>query len=111
MSQVNRSHTTKNRPPAPQVIDRVSAAATTVNTVVNDAATKSGLAQKVAQNPYGVTAAALAIGYIAGGGLFTRTTARLFAFGAELSRVPAVRSRMMEVFEGMLDSLVRSRGR
>ena len=106
MSQVNRSHPSKNRSPAPQVIDRVASAASSVSSVVNEAATKSGLAERVAQNPYGVTAAALAVGYIAGGGLFTRSTARLFAFAAELSRVPMVRTHVLELFEGVLDSVV-----
>ncbi len=85
---------------------RVSAAATTVNSAVNSAAKKSGLAERVAENPYGLAAAALAIGYLAGGGLFTRSTARLVTFGAEISRVPMVRERLLELLEEGLESVI-----
>ena len=40
-------------------------------------AVRDSLAEKVLENPYGMLAAAFAVGYVAAGGLFTKTTARM----------------------------------
>ena len=109
MSQVHRRERSTKEPqplPAPAVAERAASAAKTVNAAVNGAANRLGLAQQVAKNPYGVAAAALAIGYFLGGGLFTRTTARLIQFGAHLSTLPIVRNRFAEIAERAVDVVI-----
>ena len=86
--------------------DRVASAAKTVNAAVNDAASRVGLVDLVEKSPYAVAAAALAVGYIAGGGLFTRTTVRLVELGAQLSTLPVIRNRFFEVAERAVDAVI-----
>jgi hypothetical protein len=54
----------------------------------------SDVSQRVQEHPYGTLAAALGVGYVLGGGLFTRLTARLAKLGAlvgaELVALPLV---------------------
>lgn len=109
MSQVHRRERGTGEPqpmPAPAVAERAASAAKSVNAAVNSAANRLGLADQVAKNPYGVAAAALAIGYFVGGGLFTRTTARLIQFGAHLSTLPVIRNRFLEVAERAVDVVI-----
>ncbi len=92
--------------PAPAVKERAASAAKSVNAAVNNAADRLGLAERVAKNPYGLAAVALAVGYFAGGGLFTRTTARLIQFAAHLSTVPVVRTQLFEMAERAVDVVI-----
>lgn len=92
--------------PAPAVAERAASAAKTVNAAVNNVADRIGLAEQVTRNPYGLAAAALAFGYFVGGGLFTRTTARLIRFGVQLTTLPIVRDRLFEVAERAVDVVI-----
>src|SRR6185503_14197804 len=53
------------------------------------------------RHPYGTVAAALGIGYVLGGGLFTRLTARLLGFGVRvglrLAVVPVLKEQIVEL--------------
>lgn len=51
------------------------------------------------ERPYVAIGASAALGYILGGGLFTRTTSRLVGVGAQLATWPAVQQRLLEVVE------------
>ena len=51
------------------------------------------------ERPFAAIGAGAALGYVLGGGLFTRTTSRLVAVGAQLSTWPSVRARLLEVVE------------
>lgn len=76
------------------------------NSALNGVADAVGLTEKVEQSPYGMVAAALGVGYVLGGGLFTPTTMRILRLGAKLAAIPAVRDRLLDVAEAAVDGLV-----
>lgn len=76
------------------------------NSALNGVSDAVGLTEKVEQSPYGMVAAALGVGYVLGGGLFTPTTMRLLRLGAKLAAIPAVRDRLLDVAEATVDGLV-----
>jgi len=54
---------------------------------------------RLQRNPYGMLAGALAIGFVLGGGLFTRLTARIVAVGLRLgvmALLPAIQQKIVE---------------
>jgi hypothetical protein len=69
-------------------------------------AVRDSLADKVIENPYGMLAAAFAIGYVAGGGLFTKTTARMIQLGARLAMIPQVRDPLLDMAEQAIDGVL-----
>lgn len=73
---------------------------------LNEVARATGLDAKVERHPYGMLGAALGVGYVLGGGLFTPLTARLVAMGVKLARVPAVQEKLLGVAEAALDGLL-----
>jgi len=81
-------------------------AAKNAGSAVDSAAESVGLSERVAEMPYGMVAAALAVGYVAGGGLFTPTTARLVQLGVKLTTVPFIRNQLLDVAESAVDGLL-----
>jgi hypothetical protein len=69
-------------------------------------AVHQGLSEKVLDNPYGMLAAAFAVGYVAGGGLFTKTTARAVQLAARLAMIPQVRDPLLDMAEQAIDGLL-----
>ena len=69
-------------------------------------AVHESLAERVAANPYGMLAAAFAVGYVAGGGLFTKTTARMIQMGARLAMIPQVRDPLLDMAEKAIDGVL-----
>ncbi|MBK7863325.1 MAG: hypothetical protein IPJ65_32940 [Archangiaceae bacterium] len=69
-------------------------------------AVRDGLAERVAANPYGALAAAFAVGYVTGGGLFTKTTARVIQLGARLAMIPQVREPLLDLAEQAIDGML-----
>jgi cell division septum initiation protein DivIVA len=61
---------------------------------------------RVKKNPYGMVATAFGIGYVLGGGLFSRTTSRALGLAARLAAVPAVRDQLIEAAEAVLDGVL-----
>jgi hypothetical protein len=106
------SDETVNPQPAPDAepetasVEGLKRVARTASSALNGLADAAGLTPKVEQNPYGMVAAALGIGYVVGGGLFTPTSARLVRMGLKLAAVPAVRDRLLDVAEAALDGLL-----
>src|SRR5688572_18325490 len=49
---------------------------------------------RIERNPYGTLLAAAGVGYILGGGLFTRATGRILGVAARLMLVPLVRAEL-----------------
>ncbi|MBL8954081.1 MAG: hypothetical protein JNK82_25115 [Myxococcaceae bacterium] len=73
-------------------------------------AVTSGITDKVIENPYGMLAAAFAVGYVVGGGLFTKTTARVVQLGARLAMIPQVREPLLDLAEQALDGILQNKG-
>jgi hypothetical protein len=78
------------------------------NRALNGAAGATGLSEKVDQHPYQMLGAALGVGYVLGGGLFTATTARLVRLGFKLAGVPAIQEKLLDVAEIALDGWLAS---
>jgi hypothetical protein len=48
------------------------------------------LEERVARNPYGMVAAAIGVGFVLGGGLFTRLTGRMVGVGVRIGLTSAL---------------------
>ena len=57
---------------------------------------------RVERNPYLMVAAAVGVGYVLGGGLFTRTTGRLLRLGVRLAALPMVKDELIGMAEAAL---------
>ncbi len=64
------------------------------------------LTARVEKNPYGMVAAALGVGYVLGGGLFTPTTSRLLRLSLKLAALPLVRDELMGLAEAAVDGVL-----
>jgi len=71
---------------------------------VSELTSSLDLTGRVQRNPYGMMAAALGIGYVLGGGLFTPLTARILRLGFRLAAIPLVKEELVGMAEGALDS-------
>ncbi|MFY0530402.1 hypothetical protein ACN28I_46935 [Archangium gephyra] len=60
---------------------------------------------RVDRNPYLMMAAALGVGYVLGGGLFTRTTGRLLRLGVRLAALPMVKDELIGMAEAALSGI------
>lgn len=83
----------------------------TANSALNGVADAVGLTEKVEASPYGMVAAALGLGYVVGGGLFTPTTLRLVKMGLKLSTIPMVRDRLLDFAEAAVDGVMAEANR
>jgi hypothetical protein len=61
----------------------------------------SDISAWIRRNPYGALAGAVGVGFVAGGGLFTRLTARLVGAGVRMSLVAAVPLLREELLQGV----------
>ena len=86
-----------------QRVDRIGTEAQQLYTdargAVSDLGATLDLKGRVERNPYGMMAAALGVGYVLGGGLFTPTTARLIRLGVRLAALPFVKDELMAMAE------------
>ncbi|MDY7225142.1 hypothetical protein [Hyalangium rubrum] len=57
---------------------------------------------RVDRHPYGMVAAALGVGYVLGGGLFTPLTARILRLGVRLAALPFVKDELVGMAEAAL---------
>jgi hypothetical protein len=57
---------------------------------------------RTARHPYVMVAAALGVGYVLGGGLLTRTTARMLGLAGRLAALPMMRSELTALAEALL---------
>lgn len=72
---------------------------------VSDLSSSVDLNGRVQRNPYGMVAAALGIGYVLGGGLFTPMTARLIKLGIRLAALPLVKEELAGMAEAAFNGL------
>lgn len=95
---------------ARQLLDGAALLARSASSALNGLADAAGLTPRVERSPYGTIAASLGLGYVAGGGLFTPTSARLVGFALKLAMVPVVRDRLLDVAESALDAFLAPPG-
>jgi len=81
---------------------------------VSDIGTSLDIKGRVHRNPYGTVAAAIGIGYVLGGGLFTPLTSRIVRFGVRiglrLAVLPLLKQEMAELIETIEDEDGKSKG-
>lgn len=74
---------------------------------VNDLKERLDIDGRVARNPYGMLAAAVGVGYVLGGGLFSPLTARLVGFGMRiglrLAAIPFLENELRGLTESVLN--------
>ena len=67
--------------------------------VVQDLKGAVDLKGRVERHPYGMVLAALGVGYVLGGGLFTPLTARMVKFGMRLAALPMFKDELLGMAE------------
>lgn len=87
----------------PEILHTMAELAKDANNALNGMSDAVGLTDKLEKAPYTMVGAALGVGYIVAGGLFTPTTARLIRLGLKLAALPIVRSRLLDVAESAID--------
>ncbi|MFT3708385.1 MAG: hypothetical protein QM817_12095 [Archangium sp.] len=93
---------------AAELADTLQHAAKTANSAINGVSDAVGLTEKVEKAPYAMVGAALGLGYVVGGGLFTPTTARLVRMAMKLTSIPMVRDRLLDVAEAAIDGVLQN---
>ena len=59
---------------------------------------------RVERHPYGTILAAVGVGYILGGGLFSRLTGSLFRMGFRVAALPFVKQELLSLAKGALQN-------
>lgn len=81
---------------------------------VSDIGTALDIQGRVDRHPYGTVAAAIGIGYVLGGGLFTPLTARIVRLGVRigmrLAVLPLLKQEVAELVETIEDEEGKNRG-
>ncbi|NMO18495.1 hypothetical protein HPC49_24320 [Pyxidicoccus fallax] len=97
-----------------QRVDQIGSEAQQLWTDARGAVTDLGqaldLRGRVERNPYGMMAAALGVGYVLGGGLFTPMTARIIKLGVRLAALPFVKDELLGMAEQALQGYQAGRG-
>src|SRR5215831_15668482 len=60
---------------------------------------------RVNRHPYGMIAAAMGVGYVLGGGLFTSLTSRILRLGVRLAALPFVKNELVGLAEAVSKNL------
>ena len=85
-------------------MDQVSHTAEQAWSKTRDAISSVDVKGRVRRNPYGSMAAAVGIGYVLGGGIFTPLTARIVGvglrLGMRLALLPLLKQELSELAEG-----------
>jgi ElaB/YqjD/DUF883 family membrane-anchored ribosome-binding protein len=85
-------------------VDHVSQTAEQAWSKTRDAISSVDVKGRVRRNPYGSMAAAVGIGYVLGGGIFTPLTARIVGIGLRLGMrlalLPLLKQELSELAEG-----------
>ncbi len=102
-----------------QRMDRVSDSAQQAwdrtRDAVSDIKRVADIDGRVRRNPYGTVAAALGIGYVLGGGIFTPLTARIVGLGLRiglrLSLLPMMKDQISELADSLGGEVETNKGR
>jgi hypothetical protein len=73
-----------------------------VRTTASDFSDALDVRRRVRRHPYAMVAAALSVGYVLGGGLFSRTTVRLLGVAGRVATLPLIRNELIGLAEAML---------
>ena len=92
----------------PQILHAVGELAKDANSALNGMSDAVGLTAQVEKAPYAMIGAALGVGYIIAGGLFTPTTTRIIRLGMKLAAIPQVRDRLLDVAESAIDGVLNN---
>ena len=79
---------------ATRMVDEARAFGSALSGSMDDLSRALDLRGRVERNPIGMVAAALGVGYVLGGGLFSATTARLVRIGVRLALVPIIKNQI-----------------
>ncbi|HYZ90339.1 MAG TPA: hypothetical protein VE620_13665 [Myxococcales bacterium] len=79
---------------ATRMVDEARAFGSALSGSMDDLSRTLDLRGRVERNPIGMVAAALGVGYVLGGGLFSSTTARLLRIGVRLALIPIIKSQI-----------------
>ena len=75
---------------------------TQVRTTAADLGNALDLRRRVRRHPYAMVAAALGVGYVLGGGLFSRTTVRFLGVAGRAASLPLIRGELIGLAEAIL---------
>ena len=73
-----------------------------VRTTASDFGDALDVRRRVRRHPYAMMAAALSVGYVLGGGLFSRTTVRLLGVAGRVATLPIIRGELIGLAEAIL---------
>jgi hypothetical protein len=79
---------------AKKAVEEARAFKEAVGSKASDLAAQIDLRGRVQRNPIAMVCAAAGVGYLLGGGLFSRTTARLLRYGLKAALIPLVKSQL-----------------
>lgn len=112
-SQMPPGNGTQPHPPHASVAERAeqlgeSAQALFSNAkgAVEDLAEVIDLKGRVDRNPYAMVGAAVGVGYVLGGGLFTPLTGRIFKLAVRLAAVPFIKDELVSMAESAVDGFI-----
>lgn len=74
---------------------------------VQDLTESIDLRGRVERNPYGMVLAAVGVGYVLGGGLFTPFTGRVLRLGMRLAMLPFVKDELLGMAEAAISGAMR----
>lgn len=89
---------------ASKVRDATQQAADAAVTKGSELLESSGIAGQTRKHPYPMVGAAFALGYVAGGGLFSPTTRRVLELSVKLLALPPVRDKLLDMAEAAVDA-------
>lgn len=112
---MNNAHRSSDASAAPGVgarVEELSGSAqkffSDARSAVKDLSESVSLTARVHRHPYGMVAAAIGVGYLLGGGLFTPLSGRLFKLGVRLAALPFVKEELVGIAEAALNGLTQS---
>ena len=97
-----------------QRIDHIGSTAqqlfTEARDVVEDVTKTIDIKGRIDRHPYGMLLAAAGVGYVLGGGLFTRFTGRVLRLGLRLAALPMVKEELLGFAEQALNQATSAQG-
>lgn len=102
----NGSHSSGDNQGFGQRVDQIGSEAqhlwSNARSAVSDLGQTLDIKGRVERNPYGMMFAALGVGYVLGGGLFTPLTGRILKLGVRLAMLPFVKDELLGMAENAL---------